>query len=84
MAKMTEKTYEALTYLQSVGGKATTEELKEALGCEKIASVTGRVNSLTKKELAVREYVKVEGVEKPVAYVVLTDAGMNFVQSDAE
>ena len=83
MAKLTDKTLEAINYLQSVGGKATTAEMMDALGCEKIASVTGRVNSLVKHELAVREKVEVEGADKPVTYVILTDAGKNFVQ-DAE
>ena len=31
MAKLTEKTFEALEYLQAKGGEATTEEMKEAL-----------------------------------------------------
>ena len=84
MAKLTDKTLEALNYLKSVGGKATTTDMMDALGCEKIASVTGRVNSLVKKELATREKVEVEGAEKPVTYVILTDAGMNFVNEDAE
>ena len=83
MAKLTDKTLEAINYLQSVGGKATTVDMMDALGCEKIASVTGRVNSLVKHELAVREKVEVEGADKPVTYVILTDAGKNFVQ-DAE
>lgn len=83
MAKLTEKTFEALNYLQSVGGKATTIDMMGALGCEKIASVTGRVNSLVKNELAYREKVEVEGEDKPLTYVILTDAGKNFVQ-DAE
>lgn len=83
MAKLTDKTFEALEYLQAHGGRATTEEMRVALGCEKIASITGRVNSLVNHELAVREKVEVEGEEKPLTYVQLTDAGMNFVQ-DAE
>lgn len=83
MAKLTEKTFEALEYLQAHGGRATTVEMMNALECEKIASITGRVNSLVRNELAVREKVEVEGEEKPLTYVQLTDAGMNFVQ-DAE
>ena len=83
MAKLTEKTFEALDYLQKNGGRASTEEMRVALGCEKIASITGRVNSLVKNELAYREKVAVEGEDKPVTYVQLTDAGINFVQ-DAE
>ena len=43
------------------------------------------ITDLKKKELAFREKVAVEGEEKPVTYVVLADAGMNFVPSeDAE
>jgi len=83
MAKLTEKTFEALEYLQNHGGRATTEEMRVALGCEKIASITGRVNSLCNKELATREKIEVEGEEKPLTYVQLTEAGMNYVQ-DAE
>ena len=82
MAKLTDKTFEALEYLQAHGGRATTEEMRVALGCEKIASITGRVNSLVNHELATREKVEVEGEEKPLTYVQLTDAGMNFVQGD--
>lgn len=80
--KLTEKTFEALEYLQGVGGRATTEEMKTALGCEKIASITGRVNSLVKNDLAYREKVNVEGEDKPLTYVQLTDAGLNFVQGE--
>ena len=82
MAKLTDKTFEALEYLQAHGGRATTVEMMNALGCDKIASITGRVNSLVKHELATREKVEVEGEEKPLTYVQLTDAGMNFVQGE--
>ena len=80
--KMTEKTLEALNFLKAHGGKATTEEMREGLGCEKIASITGRVNSLVNKELAYRE--KVEEGETKLTYVILTDEGMNFVPADDE
>ena len=82
MAKLTEKTYEALEYLQKHGGRATTVEMMAALGCEKIASITGRVNSLDRNKLAYREKVEVEGEDKPLTYVQLTEAGMNFVQGE--
>ncbi len=82
MAKLTEKTFEALEYLQAHGGRATTEEMRVALNCDKIASITGRVNSLVKHELAIREKVEVPGEEKPLTYVQLTDTGMNFVQCE--
>lgn len=81
---MTEKTAEALKYLQSVGGEATTTDMMVALGAEKIASITGRVNSLVKKELAYREKRDI-GEEKPATYVILTDAGKDFdPEADAE
>lgn len=82
--KLTEKTFEALEYLQAHNGRATTEEMRTALGCEKIASITGRVNSLVKNGLAFREKLTVEGEDKPLTYVQLTDDGVNFVQEDAE
>lgn len=82
--KLTEKTFEALEYLQSHNGRATTEEMRVALGCEKIASITGRVNSLVKNGLAFRDKVAVPGEDKPLTYVQLTDDGVNFVQGDAE
>lgn len=82
MAKLTEKTFEALQYLQNNGGRASTVDMMNALGCEKIASITGRVNSLVKNELAYREKIEVEGEDKPVTFVQLTDAGMNFVQDE--
>ena len=82
--KLTEKTFEALEYLQAHGGRATTEEMRVALNCEKIASITGRVNSLVKNGLAYREKVAVEGEEKPLTYVQLTEDGVNFVQGEAD
>ena len=82
--KLTEKTQEALDYLQAHGGRATTVEMMEALGCEKIASITGRINSLVKHELAYREKVNVDDEDKPLTYVQLTDTGMSFVPSEEE
>ena len=82
--KLSEKTLEAIEYLQKHGGRATTVEMMNALGCEKIASITGRVNSLVKNGLAYREKVGVEGEEKPLTYVQLTEDGLNFVQSEDE
>ena len=51
MAKLTEKTFEALDYLQKHGGRATTVEMMNALGCEKIASITVEVNGAALAEL---------------------------------
>lgn len=82
---LTEKTMEALKYLRENGGRVSTIELKSGLNCEKIASVTGRVNSLVNKELAVREYETItgeDGKDQKVCYVVLTDAGKAFEIED--
>ena len=76
-----EKTQEAFDFIKSHGGRVSTAELAEGLGIA-VNSVTGRVNSLVKNELAYREKVEIEGAEKPVTFVQLTDAGMNFVPSE--
>lgn len=75
-----EKTQEAFDIIKAHGGKMTTTALADELGVA-INSVTGRIQSLVKNELAYREKVD-EGGEKPVTYVILTDAGMNFVPSE--
>jgi predicted transcriptional regulator len=81
--KLTEKSAEVLNYVKTNGGKVSIPELAEALGRTE-RSVGANVTDLTKKELAGREKVEVEGADKPITYVVLTDAGMNFVPSDDE
>jgi DNA-binding MarR family transcriptional regulator len=81
--KLTEKSAEVLNYVKTNGGKVSIPELAEALGRTE-RSVGANVTDLTKKELAAREKVEVEGAEKPITYVVLTDAGMNFVPSEDE
>jgi len=81
-----EKTREAFDFIKAHGGRVTTNELAEGLGIA-VNSVTGRVNSLVKNELAYREKVEVEGSEKPVTYVQLTDAGLAYdpdADTDAE
>lgn len=80
--KLTEKTNEAFEAIKAHDGRVSTAVLAEELGIA-INSLTGRLNSLVKKELAYREKVD-EGGEKPVTYICLTDAGMNFVPSDDE
>lgn len=79
--KLTEKSSEVLDYVKDNGGKVSIPELVEALG-RNARSVGANVTDLTKKELAVREKVEVEGEDKPITYVQLTDAGMTFVPSD--
>ena len=81
--KLTEKSTQVLDYVQANGGKVSIPELAEALD-RGPRSVGANVTDLTKKGLAVREKVEVEGADKPVTYVVLTDEGANFVPSDDE
>ena len=52
--KLKEKTQECFDYVKANGGKVSTAELAEGLGV-KLNSVTGRVNSLVKNGLAIRE-----------------------------
>lgn len=82
--KLQEKTLEAFNVIKANGGEMKITDLMAELGVEKIASVTGRINSLVKNELAYRREETVEGQEKPVKYVCLTDEGMSFVPTDAE
>lgn len=81
--KLTEKSTEVLDYVKANGGKVSIPELAEALD-RNARSVGANVTDLTKKGLAQREKVEVEGADKPVTYVVLTDEGANFVPSDDE
>ena len=82
--KLTEKSNEVFEYVKGNGGKVSIPELAQALDRTE-RSVGANVTDLTKKGLALREKVEVEGADKPVTYVVLTDEGMNFVQEeDAE
>lgn len=79
--KLTEKSNEVFEYVKTNGGKVSIPELATALNRTE-RSVGANVTDLTKKKLAVREKVEVEGAEKPVTYVVLTDEGKTFVPSD--
>lgn len=79
--KLTEKSSEVLNYVKDNGGKVSIPELVEALG-RNARSVGANVTDLTKKELAQREKVEVEGEDKPITYVVLTEAGMTFVPTE--
>ena len=79
--KLTEKSNEVFEYVKNNGGKVSIPELAQALDRSE-RSVGANVTVLTKKEIAVREKVEVEGADKPVTYVVLTEAGMTFVPSE--
>ena len=81
--KLTEKSNEVFEYVKANGGKVSIPELAQALDRSE-RSVGANVTDLTKKELAVREKVEVEGADKPVTYVVLTEAGQTFVPSEDE
>lgn len=79
--KLTEKSTQVLDYVKANGGKVSIPELAEALA-RTPRSVGANVTDLTKKGLAAREKVEVEGEDKPITYVVLTDEGANFVPSE--
>jgi len=80
--KLTEKTLAVFNYLKENGGSAKTSDIMEGLGLDKIAQVTGCVNSLVKKELATREDGGKTEDGKKITIVTLTDAGVNFVQPE--
>lgn len=82
--KLTEKSMEVFEYVKNAGGKVSIPELSEALGRSE-RSIGANVTDLTKKGIAVRDKVEVEGADKAVTYVVLTDEGMNWAPAeDAE
>lgn len=82
--KLTPKSSEVFEYVKNNGGHVSIEEIATAVG-RPAKSVGANVTDLQKKGLAEREKVEVEGAEKPVVYVNLTEAGQTFVPSeDAE
>ena len=82
--KLTEKSMEVFEIVKNNGGRIELDKICTITG-RAARSINANVNDLCseKKGLAVREKVEVEGAEKPVTYVVLTEAGMNFTP-DAE
>lgn len=81
--KLTEKSAEIFNYVKANGGRVSVEELAQATG-RTTRSVTANINDLVseKKGLCYREKVEVEGQEKPVTYVCLTDAGKEFTVAE--
>lgn len=73
--ELTQKSLEVFNYIKENGGKVAITELANALREGKVRSVNANVTDLAKKELVVREKEAVEGEEKPVTYVVLTETG---------
>ena len=81
--KLTEKSNEVFEYVKGNGGHVSVEEICAATG--RIAkSISANINDLVKKGLAKREKVEVEGEEKPITYVNLTEEGKTFVPSDED
>lgn len=82
--KLTEMSNAVFTYVKENGGRVSIDELVEALG-RSSRSIGANVTDLTKKGLVVRDKVEVEGQDKPVTYVVMTEDGQDFVPTeDAE
>ena len=79
--KITEKSAEVFNYVKANGGRVSIDELAQATG-RTTRSVGANVTDLTKKGLCVREKVDVEGQEKPVTYVCLTDDGAAFTPAE--
>ena len=77
--KLTEKSQSVFDYVKNAGGHVSIDEICNAIG-RASRSVGANVTDLQKKGLV--EHEKVEGAEKPVVYVNLTDAGATFVPSD--
>ena len=81
MAKLTEMSSAVFNYVKENGGRVSIDELASALD-RSTRSVRANVTDLTKKGLVVREKVTVEGAEKPVTYVQITDEGKDFVPTE--
>ena len=79
--KLTEMSSEVFNYVEENGGRVSIDELASATG-RSTRSVGANVTDLTKKNLCVREKVTVEGAEKPVTYVQITDEGKAFVPTE--
>ena len=79
--KLTEMSNEVFNYVKENGGRVSIEELANAVG-RSARSVGANVTDLSKKGLVVRDKVTVEGAEKPVVYVQITDEGKTFVPTE--
>ena len=83
--KLTEKQTAVVNYLKE-NGRVSMDELCAALGTDAkhlnpVITTLG-VKGERAKGLCNYEKVAIEGEEKPVKYVFLTEAGMSFVPSD--
>ena len=78
---MTDNSIRVFNYLREhYGEDITAKNIQEALGFEKLATVTGSVNGLVKKGRAVRNEAttEVDGKEVTVKYISLTEEGLDF------
>lgn len=81
---MTEKELAVFEYVKDNGGRVSIDEIADALD-RTPRSINPNVNAFVTNGIAEREKVEVEGEDKPVTFVTLTDEGMAFVQAeDAE
>ena len=79
--KITEKSAEVFNYVKSNGGRVSIDELAQATG-RTARSVGANVTDLAKKGLCVRDKVEVDGQDKPVTDVCLTDDGKAFTPAE--
>ena len=84
--KLTEKQTAVVNYLKENGGRVAMEELCNALNTDAkhlnpVITTLG-VKGERAKGLCDYEKVAVEGEEKPVKYVFLTEAGQNFTPDE--
>lgn len=84
--KLTEKQTAVFNYLKENGGRVTMDELCTALGTDAkhlnpVVTTLGTKGERA-KGLCDYEKIAVEGEEKPVKYVFLTEAGQSFVPGE--
>lgn len=84
--KLTEKQNEVYNYIKNNGGRVSMDELCAALGSDAkhlnpVVTTLG-VKGERAKGLVDYEKVEMEGADKPVKYVFLTEAGKNFVPTE--
>lgn len=77
--KLTEKSAEIFEAVKA--SRVSVAELTAITG-RNAKSVGANINDLVKKGLVAREKEEVEGEDKPVTYVVLTEAGVDFVPTE--
>lgn len=86
--KLTEKQNLVFNYVKENGGRVSMDELCAALNSDAkhlnpVVTTLG-VKGERAKGLLDYEKVPVEGQEKPVKYIFITEAGKTFVPSDDE